>query len=44
MSISEVFLFMNDFKIITTNNIKRDDIKRIIKLINLKSDTNSKSF
>jgi len=39
MSLSEVFAFMNDFNMSKNYTIKRDDIKKVIKLINLKGDT-----
>lgn len=37
MSMTEVFNFLNDFKILQTNHLKRDQIKKMIKLINLKN-------
>jgi len=43
MNLTEVFAFLNDFKITQHYNIKRDDIKRLIKLINLKSESAQKN-
>ena len=51
MSLTNVFSFLNDFKILQTfgknsqniQMIKRDDIKSIIKMINLKNATNTRT-
>jgi hypothetical protein len=42
MNISEIFAFLNDFEITYNYNIKREDIKKVINLINLKSETSKR--
>ena len=42
MNLASVFAFLQDFKI-TKVEAKRDDVKRIIKLINIKQEENFKS-
>jgi len=43
MNLTEIFAFLNDFQICQYFNLKREDIKRLIKLINLKSDGSAKN-
>ena len=43
MSLTEVFAFFNDFKMNQKYNMKRDDVKKMIKMINVKSETPSKN-
>lgn len=44
MSLAAVFTFLSDFKITKLEFAKRDDIKKIIKMINLKQETNIKTY
>ena len=39
MNIAEVYLFLNDFKINQNFRLPREDLKKIVKLINLQSKT-----
>jgi len=41
MNLSEVYAFMNDFKLTQSPMIKRDNVKKIITLINLKTHNNT---
>jgi hypothetical protein len=38
MSLTEIFQFLNDFQMNKKFNVKREDIQRLIKLVNLKND------
>ena len=44
MSLAAVFTFLSDFKFTKLEFAKRDDIKKIIKMINLKQETNIKTY
>lgn len=44
MSLAAVFTFLSDFKITKLEFAKRDDVKKIIKMINLKQETNIKTY
>ena len=44
MSLAAVFTFLSDFKITKLEFAKRDDIKKIIKMINLKQETHIKTY
>jgi len=39
MNLSDIYTFMNDFKLTESKNIKRETVKKIIKLINLKTNS-----
>ena len=37
MSLTEVFAFLNDFKLLKFKTLKREDITKIIKMVNAKN-------
>ena len=41
MTLAEVYAFMNDFKLTQSPLIKRDNVKKVIQLINLKTQSNT---
>ena len=44
MSLGELFAFLNDFEMNKKFNMKREDVKRMIKLINLKQEGPAKNL
>lgn len=43
MSLTEIFQFLNDFQMNKKFNVKREDIQRLIKLINLRNDPDGRN-
>lgn len=44
MSLGELFTFLNDFDMNKKFNMHREDVKRLIKLINIKNESKNKNL